>query len=286
MCCSREANVNFWKPTFEMSRFGLLGTPISHSKSPALFLAGYGSFTHSYSLFETSTVEEAMELFVNGDIKGVNVTSPFKDSVMQFVSLPDRISSLLASANVLVKEMSAEGSLVIKSYNTDYYGVKNTIGEFLSNKDLLSAGVRENGVGKVAVVGAGGAGKAAALAMCDAGYEVCLINRSAGKVEDFANAIGAVYVPFSDVVECLSAADIVIYCLSFFIPELSVVDWSKKIVFEANYARPSFSEERGINCGLYIDGRYWLYHQAVPAFELFTGEKPNLLEMKKVMGIE
>ena len=75
------------------------------------------------------------------------------------------------------------------------------------DEELISImdGVKTN----ICVVGAGGAGKAAALAMCDAGYEVCLINRSAGKVEDFANAIGAVYVPFSDVVECLSAADIV-----------------------------------------------------------------------------
>lgn len=276
----------FWKHIYKMSRFGLLGTPISHSKSPALFLAGYGNSQHTYSLFETPTAQEAIELFIGKDIVGVNVTSPFKDEVMKFVALPDRISSILASANVLVKDVAADGNVVVKSYNTDYYGVKNTIEEFIAKKDLLPAQIKENGVGKVAVVGAGGAGKAAALAMCDAGYEVFLVNRTAGKVADFAASIGATYVGLEAVAETLTKVDIIIYSLSFYLPQLDSFDWSGKIVFEANYAKPSLSPEAGVDAGLYIDGRYWLYHQAVPAFEIFTGVKPNLLEMKKVMGIE
>ena len=276
----------FWRPIYNMSRFGLLGRPISHSKSPALFFAGYGISSHTYSLFETPTAQEGVELFINGDIQGVNVTSPFKDEVMRFVDLPDIISSILASANVLVKEAASDGNVIIKSFNTDYYGVKNTISDFLAKSDLLPASIKENGVKSVAVVGAGGAGKAAALAMCDAGYEVFLVNRTAGKVADFAASIGATYVGLDAVVETLSRVDLVIYSLSFYLPQLDDVDWESKIVFEANYARPSLSPQSGIKVGLYIDGRYWLYHQALPAFEIFTGKKPNLLEMKKVMGIE
>ncbi|MBQ3175833.1 MAG: NAD(P)-binding domain-containing protein [Bacteroidales bacterium] len=270
-----------------MAKFGLFGSPISHSKSPALFSAGYGDSLHTYSLFETATADEAIELFRSSDILGANVTSPFKDKVMEHVTLPDRISSLLGSANVLIKDYSgADGKLQVRSYNTDYYGVKNTIGEFLSKSELLPDALHSDGIKKVAVVGAGGAGKAATLAMCDAGHQVSLINRSAGRVAEFAAAVGAVYVPLADVAECLADADIVIYSLSFLVPQLEGFDFSKKIVFEANYANAALSPEKGVKSGLYIDGRYWLYHQAIPAFELFTGCLPNTLEMRKVMGIE
>lgn len=270
-----------------MAKFGLFGSPISHSKSPALFSAGYGDSLHTYSLFETATADEAIELFRSSDILGANVTSPFKDKVMEYVTLPDRISSLLGSANVLIKDYSgADGKLQIRSYNTDYYGVKNTIGEFLSKKELLPEALQSKGISKVAVVGAGGAGKAAALAMCDAGYRVFLVNRSAGKVADFAELAGAEYVPLQESAEVLAQADIIIYSLSFLAPQLEGLDLSGKIIFEANYANASLSPEKGVSSALYIDGRYWLFHQAVPAFELFTGCTPNVLEMRKVMGIE
>ncbi len=273
-----------------MSRFGLIGNPISHSKSPALFEAGYGKCSHTYSLFETQTASQAMELFKNSDIKGVNVTSPFKDEVMSFVTRPDRISSILGSANVLLKD---GGSKDILSYNTDYYGVKNTIENFISRLDTAS--VHFGGVTrtadektrlKVAVVGAGGAGKAAALAMCDSGYEVTLVNRSAGKIKEFAESIGAVYAPLDGIAEVLAGSDILIYSLAFPVAGIENVDFRGKVVFEANYARPSLSGLSRVESVVYIDGRYWLYHQAVPAFELFTGELPNLLEMRNVMGIE
>ncbi len=270
-----------------MARFGLFGSPISHSKSPALFSAGYGDSHHTYSLFETATAEQAIDFFKNSDILGANVTSPFKDKVMEHVTHPDRISSILGSANVLIKGgVDSSGNLEIRSYNTDYYGVRNTIAEFLSKKELLPEALQSKGISKVAVVGAGGAGKAAALAMCDAGYRVFLVNRSAGKVADFAELAGAEYVPLQESAEVLAQADIIIYSLSFLAPQLEGLDLSGKIIFEANYANASLSPEKGVSSALYIDGRYWLFHQAVPAFELFTGCTPNILEMRKVMGIE
>ncbi|MBR5855713.1 MAG: NAD(P)-binding domain-containing protein [Bacteroidales bacterium] len=260
-----------------MSRFGLIGNPISHSKSPALFKAGYGECNHTYSLFETQTVEEAIELFKGSNIKGVNVTSPFKDAVMAFVDFPDRISSILGSANVLLK---GDGEEKLFSYNTDYYGVKNTINEFLSE---LDSGDKKR---RVAVIGAGGAGKAAALAMCDSGYEVTLVNRSAGRIKEFADLIGASYMPLDSVLEVVSNSDIIIYSLAFPVAGIESADLKGKIIFEANYAKPSLARCANLDSVHYIDGRYWLYHQAIPAFELFTGESPNILEMRKVMGLE
>ena len=258
-----------------MARFGLIGNPIAHSKSPALFKAAY-SGGDSYELIETESLEASMDKFLNSDFKGINVTSPYKDVVMMYVTCPDRVSALLGSANVLLKgDVDVNGKVEIFSYNTDYYGVKNTIGEFVSNE-----------IKSVMVIGAGGAGKAAALAVRDMGYKVYLANRSAGKVAEYAAAIGAEYIPLDAVKEVIGGVDLVIYSLSFLIDGLKGVDLRGKIVFEANYAHPVLAPECGVESRLYIDGKWWLYNQAIPAFELFTGNTPNGLSMRKMIGLE
>jgi shikimate dehydrogenase len=259
-----------------MARFGLIGNPISHSKSPALFAAAYDG-DHSYELIEASALEDSLEKFLNGDFKGINVTSPYKDRIMEYVSCPDRVSSLLGSANVVIKgNMREDGTYELFSYNTDYFGVKNTIQEFVSGKNLHNA----------MVVGAGGAGKAAALAMKDLGYNVFLVNRSAGKIAEYAAQIGVEYVPLDKIAQCAEQSDIIVYALSFMVDALKDVNLSEKIVLEANYANPVLASQCSVECGSYLDGRLWLYHQAVPAFELFVGKTPDLAAMRKIIGIE
>lgn len=269
-----------------MARFGLIGCPISHSKSPALFRAAYPDTDDTYELVEAADLEKSIALFLEGDFKGINVTSPYKDAVMEYVSIPDRVSSLLGSANVLLKgSRKNDGEYEIYSYNTDYYGVKNTIQELKKNStSLWSEG--DGPVKNVLVVGAGGAGKAAALAMRDLGYNVYLANRSAGKIAGFISAAGAEYVPLERAVDFVKEADIIIYCLSFLVDGWENIDLSGKILFEANYAKPYFSPECGVKTALYISGRRWLYNQAVPAFELFVGKEPNLLKMREMIGAE
>ncbi len=268
-----------------MARFGLIGRPISHSKSPALFGAAYTD-SDTYELIEADSLEESLKIFLESDIRGINVTSPYKDEVMEYVSSPDRISSLLGSANVLVKgERRADGKLEILSYNTDYYGVKRTVSEFLE-KGQMPGALKNRKIENVLVVGAGGAGKAAALAMVDMGYRVFIANRSAGRVADFVLKTGAEYVPLERVGEFVEKSDIIIYSLSFLVDGMKSADLSEKIVFEANYAAPTLSPESGVVCGTYIGGRWWLYNQAVPAFEIFTGRQPDLQNMRKIIGVE
>ena len=269
----------------KMARFGLIGNPIAHSKSPSLFAAAYPD-KDTYELIEAENLEKSLQIFMQEDFKGINVTSPYKDLVMEHVAFPDRISYLLGSANVLIKgETGKDGVPLLYSYNTDYYGVKNSVTEFLSKRGERG-GASAGSVEKVLVVGAGGAGKAAALAMKDMGYDVFLANRSAGKIAEFASAIGVEYVPLDMAGKLAKEADIIVYSLSFLIDQLKGVDLSGKAVFEANYAKPSLAPECGVVSGVYIDGKWWLYHQAIPAFELFTGRRPNLLAMRRIIGIK
>lgn len=258
-----------------MAKFSLIGNPIAHSKSPALFKAAYGDGRHSYTLLEAPTCKEAMQRFKDEGITGTNVTSPFKDEVMEHISFPDKISSLLSSANTVILK---DGKL--HSYNTDYYGVKITLEEYLNRKGTR---VTANGEPLTAlVVGAGGAGKAATLAVANMGIEVYLANRSSHAAKPFAEKSGAQHVPLEDIPLLLPKTDIIIYTLGMETEQLKGVSLANKIVFEANYARPNM-----ICSGTteYLGGQLWLYNQAIPAFRLFTGEEPCTQAMRGVLGI-
>lgn len=256
-----------------MAKFSLIGNPISHSKSPALFSAAYPAGAHTYTLLEASTCALAMERFKEEGFSGSNVTSPFKDEVMEYICFPDNISSTLGSANtILVKD----GKL--HSYNTDYYGVINTLTDSLNT---TSPQWKENPPTAL-VIGAGGAGKAAALAVRDMGMKVYFANRSSHAAAPFASKIGVEYIPLEQIPLVLPQTGIVVYNLAMEIEPLRHANLNGKMVFEANYAHPNLADKGASN---YISGRYWLYNQAVPAFKIFTSEEPDKAAMKKVMGI-
>ena len=257
-----------------MAKFSLIGNPISHSKSPALFKAAYGECGHTYTLLEAPTCKEAIHRFMEEGYTGSNVTSPFKDDVMEYISLPDRISSTLGSANTILLK---EGKL--RSWNTDYYGVQNTLLEQLAG----SQATKTDGTPlKALVIGAGGAGKAAALAVKDMGMEVYFANRSSHAAKPFAQKIGAEYVGLEQIPLLLEQTDIIVYNLSIAIPQLDGVSLEGKIVFEANYAHPNLADK---GASKYIDGRYWLYNQAIPAFRIFTSQEPCTAAMREIMGL-
>ena len=263
-----------------MAKFSLIGNPISHSKSPALFKAAYGECEHTYTLLEAPTCKEAISRFTQEGFTGTNVTSPFKDDVMEYISLPDRISSILGSANTVINK---DGKLY--SYNTDYYGVQNTLVEHLAQgkKEGMQAVHHANGAPlKALVIGAGGAGKAAALAVKNMGMEVWFANRSSHAAKPFAEKIGAEYVSLEKIPLLLEQTDLIVYNLSMLIPQLEGTSLDGKTVFEANYAHPNLANK---GAGNYIDGRYWLYNQAIPAFRLFTSQEPCTSAMKEVMGL-
>ncbi|MEG1484105.1 MAG: hypothetical protein RSC28_01870 [Bacteroidales bacterium] len=238
-------------------KLGLIGNPISHSKSPALFAAAYSSYPFTYNLIEANTIQKAMERFFSEGFTGANVTAPFKDLVFKYITHPDRISSLLKSANIIIRKGEE-----LHSYNSDYYGVKNTIEELIANGHPIT---------KALVIGAGGAGKAATLALNDLGIKTFWANRTPLSYP--------AYIHLSQIPQYATECQLIIYTLAFKIKEMEEINLKNKIIFEANYANPQFA-----NAESYISGKHWLYNQAIPAFKLFTGIEPNTNEMKKTIG--
>ena len=82
-------------------KYGLIGAPIAHSKSPALFQAAYhGRSDLSYDLIETDDFEQAYARFLAG-YEAVNVTAPFKDKAFRKVDVADTIARELFAVNIL-----------------------------------------------------------------------------------------------------------------------------------------------------------------------------------------
>ena len=98
-------------------KFGLIGHPIEHSLSPALFRAGYDG-RYPYELIQTSDFEEAYERFL-ADYDGINVTAPFKELAIKKADILSEECLKIGATNLLIK--TPEG---IKAYNSDYLGVR------------------------------------------------------------------------------------------------------------------------------------------------------------------
>lgn len=276
-----------------MKKLGLIGNPIQHSKSPLLFKAAYSNSEFVYDLVEAETAEDAIQRVIKENYIGVNVTSPFKDDVMKYVTHPNRVSSLLKSANILIREGEN-----IYSYNSDYYGVYNTIEEYSKKENAIK-------ITTALVIGAGGAGKAAALALKDMGLKVYLANRSVDKAISFVDDINsnniesdkvtilnkrATAVSLDQIKEIEDECQLIVYTLAFKVPQIDESRWVGKIIFEANYAKPQFNREKESNVNkadklpyIYLSGKYWLYHQAIPAFKLFTKIEPNTKPMWEIL---
>ena len=107
---------------YKTMKFGLIGHPITHSLSPALFKAGYDG-RYTYDLIETADFEEAYERFLK-DYEGINVTAPFKELAARKADILSLECKKIGAANILVK--TPEG---IKAYNSDYLGVRQWLSE-------------------------------------------------------------------------------------------------------------------------------------------------------------
>lgn len=231
-------------------RFALIGHPVAGSLSPALFRAAYNA-RYGYDLIDEPLFADAWARGLEFD--GFNVTAPFKKQVPAMMPRCDSSVLLSGCANTVIPGECC--------YNTDIDGVLGA---------LADGGFFVPNGGRALVVGSGGAAMAAwaALSPC---MDVTFVARNAGSLPD-----GAAFVPIGAVVP---EADVVVYTLPSTAPVPPGLPLANAFVLEAEYKAPQLA---GL-CPRYISGRRWLLHQAVRAYELFTGESPDLKAMEAAL---
>ena len=139
--------------------YGLIGEHLAHSFSPEIH-AGFGDYDYVICELNPTQVEPFLK---ERNFKGINVTIPYKETVMPYLDKIDDSAKAIGSVNTIV---NANGKLV--GYNTDYYGFSY----------MLKSGKIEIKDKVVAVLGSGGASKTAVAVTRDLGAkEVLVISR-------------------------------------------------------------------------------------------------------------
>ena len=247
-----------------MRKFGLIGNPISHSKSPQLFAAAYPDEGMSYELIQSDSFDEAVARFKE-DFDAVNVTSPYKEMAFRISENADSVASRIGAANLLVR--CNDG---IMAYNTDYVAISGILG-----RTLKRIGSEPSSV-SVLVIGCGGAGKSAALAAMDLGMKVTLANRTRAKAEKFC-IVNTDVTPagLSDLPEIAAKSDVIVYALPARLEGLDALPLEGRTIVEAEYGNPCLKDLCG-KCGAeYVPGEEWLMGQAVAGFQTMTGKFPD-----------
>ena len=155
-------------------KFGLIGHPINHSLSPALFKAAYGG-RYTYDLIEGDDFEKSYERFLK-EYDAINVTAPFKELAFRKADRSTPECLAMGAANILLKRDNE-----VIAANSDHMGVIRSVMAGLYPDKVINT--------LALVVGGGGAAKAAAYAMCSCGYQVVIINRNYEKAKDFAQIL-------------------------------------------------------------------------------------------------
>ncbi len=149
-----------------MPRFGLIGLSLSHSFSKRYFDKKFVALNlpnHSYSLFELPDLANFRRWFFEQDLKGLNVTIPYKIAIIEHLDkLAD--SAIQVSA---VNTVSLENNQLV-GYNTDFLGFD----EVLPHLE-----------GRALVLGTGGASRAVTAVLQKRGIQFKTVSREAAKAD-------------------------------------------------------------------------------------------------------
>jgi len=163
-------------------RFGVFGDPIAHSKSPVMMNSAFEAtgINAIYMAFHVKPeqLRSAVEGIRGLGLRGVNVTIPHKQAVMDYLDEIDEGARVIGAVNTIVNNNG-----VLVGYNTDGIGyvrsLKEETGVNLAGKRIL-------------LIGAGGAARGVAYALANEVPEcIWIINRTAERAVELARSLQA-----------------------------------------------------------------------------------------------
>ena len=268
-----------------MQVYGLIGNPVGHSLSPTMHEAGYDALgiDARYVTFEPAPDDAAAA--VRGaaalGVAGLNVTIPFKQDVLDAVDAAPLAERIGAVNTVDFGPVRAGKSDRPRGYNTDAAGVRRAF----EHHDVTLDGT------DAVVVGAGGAGRAAAFALADADASVHVANRTTERAvslaDDVPNATGG---GLNDLTERVAAADILVNATSVGMEEDATPVPAEALhaelaVLDAVYTpiETRLLADAAAAGATTVDGAWMLLFQGVEAFERWTGRDAPVDEMNRAL---
>lgn len=249
-----------------MIKLGLVGEKLSHSQSPQIHqeIMKQNKIDGTYEILEfpKETFVHDFNALKNAGYRGVNVTIPYKESVIPLLDNISQQAKYIGAVNTILFQNG-----MAKGFNTDYDG-------FLSLLD--HNGITVKGKGAV-VLGSGGVARAVVKGLLDLGiYDLTIVSR--GK-QNFHGNYTVSYEFFKDV-NCKS--DLLINCTPVgMYPNIDVspipMEYIKsEVVIDMIYNPQEtlllkYAEDLGLKG---INGSYMLKEQAVKSQEIWNEKEP------------
>ncbi len=165
--------------------YGVIGDPIGHSLSPLLHNTAFRArkLDAVFLPFLVHDLSDFMRSIKPFGIAGFAITIPHKEHILRHLDDCDPLAARIGAVNTVV----VRGGGRLYGYNTDYVGILRSL-----ERRMQLAGSR------VLLFGAGGAARAAAFALAQAGAIVCLSARRPERARALARAVGAQVVVRAD----------------------------------------------------------------------------------------
>jgi len=287
----------------ETKVYGVVGSPVAHSMSPALHNAAFdqSAFNGIYVPLLVNEGYESfkafMETFVPFDglhLSGLSVTIPHKENALRYLQEKgaevEPLALSIGALNTIVVDRS-QGTVNLRGFSSDYAAILDSITSALgiSRENLAEY--------RVAVIGAGGTGRTAVAALAHCGATVVVYNRTF----DRAAALALEFNGKSGKVVAAKMEKLCDSCCQIYLNTTSVgmhpnvnaspmgdalPKWtSDTLVFDTVYnpMRTKLLEQAQAAGAKTIGGIEMFVRQAAAQFEAWTGKPAPVETMRKVV---
>lgn len=258
------------------SLYAVIGDPVSHSLSPLLHNSAFENIGYNgvYLAFNVKDIFSAVAGIKSLGLKGVSVTIPHKQTVMEHLDEIDEKAENIGAVNTI---KNTDGKLI--GYNSDCLGAINALKE--------KTGIQGK---KVVIIGAGGVARAIGFGILSEGGNLTILNKFEDEGELLANDLNVNYFPITEFknIEC----EILINATPLgMTPDIDSTPVNKEtlekdmVVMDVVYnplKTRLLKEAQETGC-MTVDGVSMFIYQAVFQFELWTGEKAPVNLMREVV---
>ena len=271
---------------------GVIGHPLGHSISPAIFAAAFqaAGIDATYVAWETAgdVLEGRINALRGGDFLGANVTIPHKQAVIEFLDETTEVATRAGAVNTIVH---SDGKLI--GHTPDVAGFARSLRD---DAAFDAAGKR------TMIIGAGGAARAVALALVEAGAAVIfVVGRQPKKTEGVVlglkpltpsgTTISWAYPGDGSYLRSIKEADLIVNCTPVGVAGSETAGESilpanliesHTLVFDLVYNPAetplvAAARSRGAKA---VSGLGMLVYQAAASFKLWTGIEPDTAAMR------
>lgn len=262
--------------------YGIIGNPVHHSLSPVMHNAAFASMGLNcvYIPLPVSDLKKGVAGLKALGFKGVSVTIPHKEEVMQYVDVLDPVAQKIGAVNTLViGNREDTNDSTVYGYNTDWVGANRALQEKIELKGS-----------RALILGAGGSARAIGYGLLEAGAEIVVSNRTVSRGEELANLLGCNFCPL-DRLDDIYADALVNTTSVGMTPDIDKTPISKKflnrfsVVMDIVYAPLStrlLKEAAEVGCEV-VDGLSMLLYQGTAQFEHWIGREAPVEVMRNIL---